>query len=159
MIYSKILNPKHKKLFRGLAITMLLMFSLTLNACFTTKTEYYSPDEFNDNDNKDITEIKFRNGNHLKSLDNYYFNLKKIDTIADVILLEIIDTIYTSYDTAKITKIFEEIKFENILNLKTETNKIHIGNTLLVGLGIGVVILAISWFSWAHNSNNWGQGH
>lgn len=152
MIYSKILNPKHKKLFRELAIMTLLLFSLTINACFTVKTEYYSPDEFNGNDKKDIIEIKFRNGNHLNPRDNYYFNVKNIDTIADVVLLEIIDTSYINYDSAKITKIFKEIKFENILNLKTETNKINIGNTLLVGLGIGVVILALIFVGAARNT-------
>ena len=139
MIYSKILNPKHKKLFRGLAIITLLLFSLTLNACYTYKTEYYSPQELRTKDDYTVKEIKLSNDSNINLEKQYITYIQNTDKSKDVFQWLRTDTVFIKLVPEKEFKInnsVSEIRLDSILKAKVETKKFNLGKTMLYSGGI-----------------------
>lgn len=147
MIYLKILNPKHKKLFRGLAIMTLLLFSLTINACYTYKTEYYSPEELRTKDDYSVQKVILKNDS-IVNLENYdVMYVHNTDSSKNVLLCEYYSERnsigLTPQAELKIKKSTYEIKLDKILKAKVETKKLDLMKTFAF-ISAGLVLLIVS---------------
>lgn len=153
MIYSKILNPKHKKLFRGLAIMTLLLFSLTINACYTSNTDLYTPEKLKTIDTNecdyDIQKIKLKDGSDLSKEKGDFNNAEITDTAGYLLRVLKIDTTFSNEKKTITQRNYKNIKIEDILRLKVKTAEFSTGNTVLFVAGtivaaglIGILIYA-----------------
>jgi len=139
MIYSKILDQKYKKLLSGLAIVMLLLFSLTLNSCYTYKTEYYSPEELRTKDDYTVKILTLNNDSNINLEKQEITYLQNTDKSQDVFQWLRIDTVFIKLVPEKEFKInnsVSEIRLDSILKAKVETKKFNLGKTMLYSGGI-----------------------